>query len=53
MKQQFNDVIRYGMHLKKLEPEIAEAIDIYKAFSDDTCYGLEVQSADPPQEEDQ
>ena len=34
------DVICYGMHLKKSEPEMAEAIDIYKA-------------ADPPQQEDQ
>ena len=31
-----DDVIRYGMHLKKSEPEMAEAIDIYKALGDDT-----------------
>ena len=46
------DVIRYGMHLKKSEPEMAEAIDIYKALGDDT-YGPEEQATDPPQEEDQ
>ena len=34
-----DDVIHYGMHLKKSEPEMAEAIDIYKALSDDTYYG--------------
>ena len=27
-----DDVIRYGMHLKKSEPEMAEAINIYKAL---------------------
>ena len=47
------DVIHYGMHLKKSELEMAEAIDIYKALGDDTCYGLEEQSPDPPQHEDQ
>ena len=41
------------MHLKRLEPEIAEAMDIYKALGNDTYYGLEEQSADPPQQEDQ
>ena len=48
-----DDVICYGMHLKKSESEMAEAIDINKALCDDTYYGLEVQAADPPQEEDQ
>ena len=48
-----DDIIRYDMHLKKSEPEMAEAIDIYKAFSDDTYYGPEEQVTDPPQEEDQ
>ena len=48
-----DDVIHYGMRLKKSEPEMAEAIDIYKALSDDTYYGLEEQATDPPQEEDQ
>ena len=48
-----DDVIRCGMHLKKSEPEMAEAIDIYKALSDDTYYSLEEQEADPPHEEDQ
>ena len=48
-----DDVIRYSMHLKKSEPEMAEAIDIYKALSDDTYYGLEEQATDPPREEDQ
>ena len=48
-----DDVICYGMHLKKSEPEMAEAIDIYKALSDDTYYSLEEQATDPPQEEDQ
>ena len=48
-----DDVIHYGMHLKKSEPKMAEAIDIYKALSDDTSYGLEEQATDPPQEEDQ
>ena len=48
-----DDVICYGMHLKKSEPEMAEAIDIYKALSDDTYYGPEKQATDPPQEEDQ
>ena len=48
-----DDVIHYGMHLKKSEPEMAEAIDIYKALSDDTYYSLEKQATDPPQQEDQ
>ena len=48
-----DDVIHYGMHLKKSEPEMAKAIDIYKALSDDTYYGLEEQATDPPQEENQ
>ena len=43
----------YGMHLKKSEPEMAEAIDIYKALGDDTYYDPEEQATDPPQEEDQ
>ena len=48
-----DDVIHYGMHLKKSEPEMAKAIDIYKALGNDTYSGLEEQAADPPQEEDQ
>ena len=48
-----DDVIYYGMHLKKSEPEMAEAIDIYKALSNDTYYGLEEQAAGLPQQEDQ
>ena len=48
-----DDVICYGMHLKKSEPEMAEAIDIYKTLGNDTYYGLEEQATDPPQEEDQ
>ena len=48
-----DDVIHYGMHLKKSEPEMAEAIDIYKALSDDTYYGPEEQATDPSQQEDQ
>ena len=48
-----DDVIRYGMHFKKSEPEMAKAIDIYKGLSDDTYYGLQEQATDPPQEEDQ
>ena len=48
-----DDVICYGMHLKKSEPEMAEAMDIYKALSDDTYYSPEEQTTDPPQEEDQ
>ena len=48
-----DDVIHYGMHLRKSEPEMAEAIDIYKTLGDDTYYGPEEQAADPPQQEDQ
>ena len=48
-----DDVIRYGMHLKKSEPEMAKAIDIYMTLGDDTYYRLEEQATDPPQEEDQ
>ena len=48
-----DDVICYGMHLKKSEPEMAVAIDIYKALGDDTYYGPEEQATEPPQEEDQ
>ena len=48
-----DDVICYGMHLKKSESEMAEAIDIYKALGDDTYYGPEEQAADPPHKEDQ
>ena len=48
-----DDAIHFGMYLKRLEPEIAEAMDIYKALGNDTYYGLEEQSADPPQQEDQ
>ena len=48
-----DNVICYGKHLKKSEPEMAEAIDIYKALSDDTYYGQKEQTSDPPpQEED-
>ena len=47
-----DDAIHSGMHLKRSETEIAEAMDIYKALGDDTYYGLEEQSADPPQQED-
>ena len=48
-----DDVICYGMHLKKLEPEMAEAVDVYKALGHDTYYGPEEQATDPPQGEDQ
>ena len=48
-----DDVICYGMLLKKPEPEMAKAIDIYKALSNDTYYGPEEQATDPSQEEDQ
>ena len=48
-----DDVICYGMHLKKSEPEMAEAIDIYKALSNDTYYSPEKQATDSPQEGDQ
>ena len=48
-----DDVIHYGMHLKKSEPEMAEAIDIYKVLGNDTYYGPEEQATEPPQEEDQ
>ena len=48
-----DEVICYGMHLKKSEPEMAEAIDIYKVLGDDTYYGLEEKPTDPPQHEDQ
>ena len=48
-----DDVICYGMHLKKSEAEMAEAINIYKTLGDDTYYGLEEQATDPPQQEDQ
>ena len=43
------DTIHFGIHLKRLEPEIAEAMDIYKALTNDTYYGLEEQSANAPQ----
>ena len=33
-----DDTIHFGMHLKRSEPEIAEAMDIYKALSNDTYY---------------
>ena len=48
-----DDAICFGMHLKRLELYIVEAMDIYKALGDDTYYGLEEQSVDPPQQEDQ
>ena len=48
-----DDVIYFDMHLKRSEPKIAEAMDIYKALGNDNYYGLEEQSADPPQQEDQ
>ena len=51
-KATVDDVICYGMHLKKSEPEMAEAIDIYKVLGNDTYYRLEEQATDPPQEED-
>ena len=31
-----DDVICYGMHLKKSELEMAEAVDIYKALGNNT-----------------
>ena len=52
-KATVDDVICYGMHLKKSELEMAEAINIYKALGDNTYYGPEEQPADPPQQEDQ
>ena len=48
-----DDAIQFGMHLKRSQPEIAEALDIYKAIGDDTYYRPEEQSADPPQQENQ
>ena len=48
-----DDVICYGICLKKSEQEMAEAIDIYKALGDDTYLKPEEQPADPPQQEDQ
>ena len=48
-----DDAIHFGMHLKRSEPEIAEAVDINKAFGNDTYYRMEEQSADPPQHKDQ
>ena len=47
------DVIKYGYHIKKSEPEMAEAIDIYKILSDDTYYGPKEQPADPWDQQDQ
>ena len=48
-----DDAIRFGMHLKRSEPEIAEAMDIYRPLGDDTYYRSDEQSAGPPQQEDQ
>ena len=47
-----DDAIWFGIHLKRSEPEIAEAMDIYKALGNDTYYRPEEQSADPTQHED-
>ena len=52
-KATVDDVICCGMHLKKSEPEMAKAIDIYKALSNDTHYGTEEELNDSPQQEDQ
>ena len=38
-----DDTIHFGMHLKRSELEIAEAMDIYKALDNDTYYGPEEQ----------
>ena len=45
------DAICFGIHLKRSEPEIAEAMDIYKVLRDDTLYGPEEQTEEPPQEQ--
>ena len=46
-----DDALCFCMHLKKLEPEIAEAMDMYKALGDDTLYGPEEQTEEPLQEQ--
>ena len=37
--------------MRKLDAEVAEAIDIYKALRDEIPYGPEDQSTEPPQQD--
>ena len=47
------DVIQYGHYIKKSEPKMAEAIDIYKALGNDAHYGPEEQPTEPQSQQEQ
>ena len=46
-----DEVVGFGLFMKKSDAGVAEAIDIYKALGDDIPYGLEDQSTESPQQD--
>ena len=48
-KATIDEVVGFGHFMRKLDAEVTEAIDIYKALGDDISYGPEDQSTEPPQ----
>ena len=50
-KTTIDEVVGFGHFMKKSEPEVTEAIDLYKAFRYDIPYGPEDQSTEPPQQD--
>ena len=46
-----DEVVGFGCFIKKSDAEVTEAIDFYKALRDNISYGLEDQSAEPPQQD--
>ena len=46
-----DEVIGFGHFMRKSDAEVTEAIDLYKALSDDIPYKPEDQQADPPQQD--
>ena len=45
------EAIKYGQFLRKSEEDIAEAIDIYKALSNETFYCLEENTEDQQEQQ--
>ena len=46
-----DEVVGFGHFMKKLDAEVMEAIDLYKALGDDISYGPEDHPAEPPQQD--
>ena len=50
-KATVDEVVGFGLFMKKSDVEVTEAIDLYKALGDDIPYGPEDQSTEPLQQD--